>query len=179
MSPLLTSRPPSPSCNRLLAACVVMAAIAAGLALGNPGDARPSAAVPTFYAAGLLCAGLVAYLLVVAARIVEDRRLLWMAVAATVAGAALAARTWPPRQSLISEPHDRVAIPPARARSATCSGTRRSPPPPCSRSGAWTPRAPRLLRVPRDLGRALLYALIDTEPFGAFVAATATTPASS
>ena len=72
MSPLLTSRPSVAVVNRLLAACVVMAAIAAGLALGNPGDARPSAAVPTFYAAGLLCAGMVAYLLVVAARIVED-----------------------------------------------------------------------------------------------------------
>jgi EAL domain-containing protein (putative c-di-GMP-specific phosphodiesterase class I) len=165
MSPLLTSRPSVAVVNRLLGACVVTASIAAAIALGNSGAARPSAAVPTFYAAGLLCAGVVAYLLTVTARVVEDRRLLWMAVAATVAGIGLAL-SLASQQSLIANRsivsgsagagamrnllwHATIAV-------AAVLAVRRV-----------RPSRPRLLAFVLIAGALLLYTLIDTEPFRA------------
>jgi hypothetical protein len=84
MSPLLTSRPTVSVTRRLLAACVVTAGLAILIAAGA-GDDRPAGAAPMFLTVGALCAGLVAYLLYVSARAVEDCRLRWMAAGCSVA----------------------------------------------------------------------------------------------
>jgi EAL domain-containing protein (putative c-di-GMP-specific phosphodiesterase class I) len=163
MSPLLTSRPSVAVVNRLLGACVVTAAIAAGVALGNSGSGRPSAAVPTFLAAALLGAAIVAYLLTVAARVTDDRRLLWMAVGATVAGIGLLL-SLATQQSLIA---NRAILPTTAGAGAV-------------RNLLWhatiavaallvvsrvRPSMPRLLAFLLIGGTLLLYTLLDKEPF--------------
>ena len=91
MSPLLNSRPSVSVSRRLLAACAVTVLLAVVVALGAGDPGRPMAAAPTFFAVGAVCAALVAYLLYASARVVEDRRLRWMAAGATVACVGLLA----------------------------------------------------------------------------------------
>jgi EAL domain-containing protein (putative c-di-GMP-specific phosphodiesterase class I) len=163
MSPLLTSRPSVAVVNRLLGACLATAAAAAAIALGNSGSGRPSAAVPTFLAAGLICAVVVVYLLYVAARVAEDRRLLWMAVGATVACAGLVL-SLASQQSLIA---NRSIVP-----STTGAGAVRNllwhaaiaaaALLAVSRAHASRPRLVGFLVVSAVL---LLYTVIDKEPF--------------
>jgi EAL domain-containing protein (putative c-di-GMP-specific phosphodiesterase class I) len=85
MSPLLTTRPSVSMSRRLLGACVVTAGLAIVVALSAGDAGRPSGAAPSFLAVGAVCSAIVAYLLNVAARAVEDRRLRWMAAGASVA----------------------------------------------------------------------------------------------
>ena len=79
MSPLLNTRPSERVMHRLLAACLVMAALAVVIAISAGDYGRPSGAAPAFLGAGAVCAALVAYLLAASARAVGDPRLLWMA----------------------------------------------------------------------------------------------------
>ncbi|MEA2311985.1 MAG: hypothetical protein QOE28_1953, partial [Solirubrobacteraceae bacterium] len=85
MSPLLTSRPTVSVTRRLLAACAVTALLGVVVALGAGTSPRATGAAPASFAAGAICAALVAYLLYVSARAVTDVRLRWMAAGATVA----------------------------------------------------------------------------------------------
>ncbi len=85
MSPLLNTRPSDRVTYRLLAACLVMAALAVVIALSAGDYGRPSGASPAFLAAGTVCAALVAYLLAVSSRAVGDPKLCWMAAGAAIA----------------------------------------------------------------------------------------------
>ena len=85
MSPLLNTRPSDSVTRRLLAACLVMAALAVAIAFSAGEDGRPSGAAPAFLAVGAVCAALVAYLLTASARAVGDPRLSWMAAGSAVA----------------------------------------------------------------------------------------------
>ena len=85
MSPLLTTKPTVAVTMRLVAACVVTALLAVVVALGAGDPGRPTGAPPAFLAVGATCAALVAYLLFVSARAVEDCRLRWMAAGCAVA----------------------------------------------------------------------------------------------
>jgi EAL domain-containing protein (putative c-di-GMP-specific phosphodiesterase class I) len=85
MSPLLTSRPSVSVTRRLLGACLVTALIAVVVALGAGETGRPPGVAPAFFAAGAVCAALVAYLLLASAPAVKDCRLRWMAAGAGVA----------------------------------------------------------------------------------------------
>ena len=89
MSPLLNTRPSERVIHRLLAACLVMAALAVVIALSAGDYGRPSGAAPAFMGAGTVCAALVAYLLAASARAVGDPRLRWMAAGSAVACAGL------------------------------------------------------------------------------------------
>ena len=89
MSPLLNTRPSERVMHRLLAACLVMAALAVVIALSAGDYGRPSGAAPAFLGAGAVCAALVAYLLAASARAVGDPRLRWMAAGSAVACAGL------------------------------------------------------------------------------------------
>src|SRR5688572_17919190 len=87
MSPLLNTRPSVSVTRKLLAACVVTAALAAIVALGSGSGAagQPTGAAPAFFAVGAVCAALVAYMLFASARTLDDRRLRWMAAGAAIA----------------------------------------------------------------------------------------------
>ena len=89
MSPLLNTRPSERVMHRLLAACLVMAALAVVIAISAGDYGRPSGASPAFLGAGAVCAALVAYLLAASARAVGDPRLCWMAAGAAIACAGL------------------------------------------------------------------------------------------
>ena len=89
MSPLLNTRPSERVMHRLLAACLVMAALAIVIAISAGDYGRPSGATPAFLGAGAVCAALVAYLLAASARAVGDPRLVWMAAGSAVACAGL------------------------------------------------------------------------------------------
>ncbi len=89
MSPLLNTRPSERVIHRLLAACLVMAALAVVIALSAGDYGRPSGAAPAFLGAGTVCAALVAYLLSASARAVGDPRLRWMAAGSAIACAGL------------------------------------------------------------------------------------------
>ena len=75
--------------HRLLAACLVMTALAAVIAVSAGDYGRPSGASPAFLSAGAVCAALVAYLLAASARAVADPKLCWMAGGAGIACAGL------------------------------------------------------------------------------------------
>jgi EAL domain-containing protein (putative c-di-GMP-specific phosphodiesterase class I) len=89
MSPLLSSRAPVSVNLRLLAAGAVTAALAALVAIGVGGNARPSAAIPACLAVGCVCAALIGHLMFASARTVNDSRLLWISAGVTVAFAGL------------------------------------------------------------------------------------------
>jgi EAL domain-containing protein (putative c-di-GMP-specific phosphodiesterase class I) len=89
MSPVLSLRAPVSVNARLLAACLVTAAVAFIVALSAGGSARPTAAVPACLAVGCVCAALVGHLTHASARTVGDSRLLWMSAGVTVAFAGL------------------------------------------------------------------------------------------
>jgi hypothetical protein len=89
MSPLLNTRPSERVMHRLLAACLVMAALAIVIAISAGDYGRPSGASPAFLGAGAVCAALVAYLLAASARAVGDPRLVWMAAGSAIACAGL------------------------------------------------------------------------------------------
>ena len=89
MSPLLNTRPSERVMRRLLAACLVMAAIAVVIAISAGDYGRPSGASPAFLAVGAVCSALVAYLLAASARAVGDPKLCWMAAGAGIACAGL------------------------------------------------------------------------------------------
>ena len=89
MSPLLNTRPSERVTYRLLAACLVMAALAVVIALGAGDYGRPSGASPAFLGAGTVCAALVAYLLAASSRAVGDPKLCWMAAGSAIACAGL------------------------------------------------------------------------------------------
>ena len=72
MSPLLNTRPSERIVHRLLAACLVMTAFAAVIAISAGDYGRPSGASPAFLSAGAVSAALVAYLLAASARAVGD-----------------------------------------------------------------------------------------------------------
>jgi EAL domain-containing protein (putative c-di-GMP-specific phosphodiesterase class I) len=85
MSPLLSSRPSDTVMQRLLAACAITALVALLIAVSAGDTGRPTAAAPTFLAAGATCSAFLAYLLFASARAVEDCRLRWMAAGVTLA----------------------------------------------------------------------------------------------
>ena len=89
MSPLLNTRPSEQVTYRLLAACLVMAALAIVIAISAGDYGRPSGASPAFLGAGAVCAALVAYLLTASARAVGDPKLRWMAAGSAIACAGL------------------------------------------------------------------------------------------
>jgi EAL domain-containing protein (putative c-di-GMP-specific phosphodiesterase class I) len=89
LSPLLNTRPSERVTYRLLAACLVMAALAVVIALSAGDYGRPSGASPAFLSVGTVCAALVAYLLAASARAVADPKLSWMAAGAGIACAGL------------------------------------------------------------------------------------------
>ena len=89
LSPLLNTRPSERVTYRLLAACLVMAALAVVIAISAGDYGRPSGASPAFMAAGAVCAALIAYLLAASARQVADPKLCWMAAGSGVACAGL------------------------------------------------------------------------------------------
>jgi EAL domain-containing protein (putative c-di-GMP-specific phosphodiesterase class I) len=89
VSPLLNTRPSERVTHRLLAACLVMAALAVVIAISAGDYGRPSGASPAFMAIGAVCAALVAYLLAASARQVADPKLCWMAAGAAIACAGL------------------------------------------------------------------------------------------
>jgi EAL domain-containing protein (putative c-di-GMP-specific phosphodiesterase class I) len=89
LSPLLNTRPSERVTLRLLAACLVMAALAILIAIGAGDYGRPSGASPAFMATGAVCAALVAYLLSASARAVADPKLCWMAAGSAIACAGL------------------------------------------------------------------------------------------
>jgi EAL domain-containing protein (putative c-di-GMP-specific phosphodiesterase class I) len=74
---------------RLLAACLVMAALAIAIAVSAGDYGRPSGASPAFMGIGAVCAALVAYLLAASSRAVGDPKLCWMAAGAGIACAGL------------------------------------------------------------------------------------------
>src|SRR5919198_4686527 len=85
MSPLLSTRPSEAVTQRLVAACGITALVALLIAVSAGDTGRPTAAAPTFLAAGATCSAFLAYLLFASARAVEDCRLRWMAAGVTVA----------------------------------------------------------------------------------------------
>jgi EAL domain-containing protein (putative c-di-GMP-specific phosphodiesterase class I) len=89
MSPLLNTRPSERVMHRLLAACLVMAALAIVIALSAGDYGRPSGASPAFLGIGTVCAALVAYLLAASSRAVGDPKLCWMAAGTAIACAGL------------------------------------------------------------------------------------------
>ena len=89
LSPLLNTRPSDRVTYRLLAACLVMAAIAIVIAISAGDYGRPSGASPAFMAVGAVCAALVAYLLAASSRAVADPKLCWMAAGSGIACAGL------------------------------------------------------------------------------------------
>jgi len=89
MSPLLNTRPSESVLRRLVAACLVLAALAVVIALSAGDYGRPSGAAPAFLGVGAVCAALVAYLLTASARAVGDARLRWMAAGSGLACAGL------------------------------------------------------------------------------------------
>jgi EAL domain-containing protein (putative c-di-GMP-specific phosphodiesterase class I) len=91
MSPLLSTRPSEAVTNRLLAACGITALLALLVAVSAGDTGRPTAAAPTFLAAGAVCSALAAYLLFASSRAVDDVRLRWMAAGVTVACVGLLA----------------------------------------------------------------------------------------
>ena len=91
MSPALTSRAPVSVNLRLLAACVVTAACAVGVAFSAGSTNRPTAAVPAALAVGCVTAAICGHLLFATARAVDDSRLRWMSAGVTVAFAGLVA----------------------------------------------------------------------------------------
>jgi EAL domain-containing protein (putative c-di-GMP-specific phosphodiesterase class I) len=91
MSPLLSTRPSEAVMHRLLAACGLTALLALLVAVSAGDTGRPTAAAPTFLAAGAVCSAFAAYLLFASARAVDDWRLRWMAAGVTVACAGLLA----------------------------------------------------------------------------------------
>jgi EAL domain-containing protein (putative c-di-GMP-specific phosphodiesterase class I) len=90
LSPLLNTRPSERVTYRLLAACLVMAALAIVIAISAGDYGRPSGASPAFMGIGAVCAALVAYLLAASSRAVGDPKLCWMAAGAGIACAGLA-----------------------------------------------------------------------------------------
>jgi EAL domain-containing protein (putative c-di-GMP-specific phosphodiesterase class I) len=71
--------------QRLIAACGITALVALLIAVSAGDTGRPTAAAPTFLAAGATTSGFLAYLAFASARAVEDVRLRWMAAGVTVA----------------------------------------------------------------------------------------------
>jgi EAL domain-containing protein (putative c-di-GMP-specific phosphodiesterase class I) len=84
MSPLLTARPSVSVTVRLLAACLVTAAIAAFVPLAG-GDGESSVAVPACLTVGIICSALVGHLLFASSRTTADGRLAWLSAGTTVA----------------------------------------------------------------------------------------------
>src|SRR3954451_16109917 len=84
MSPLLSTRPSEAVMHRLLAACGLTALLALLVAASAGDTCHPTAAAPTFLAAGAVCSAFAAYLLYASSRAVEDCRLRWMAAGVTV-----------------------------------------------------------------------------------------------
>jgi EAL domain-containing protein (putative c-di-GMP-specific phosphodiesterase class I) len=89
LPPLLNTRPSEQVTYRLVAACLVMAALAIVIAISAGDYGRPSGASPAFLGAGTVCAALVAYLLAASARAVADPKLCWMAAGSAIACAGL------------------------------------------------------------------------------------------
>ncbi|HET8950003.1 MAG TPA: EAL domain-containing protein [Solirubrobacteraceae bacterium] len=89
MSPLLNTRPSDRVTHRLLAACLVMAALAIAIAISAGDYGRPLGASPAFLGAGTVCAALIAYLLAASARAMADPKLTWMAAGTGIACAGL------------------------------------------------------------------------------------------
>ena len=89
MSPLLNTRPSERVAHRLLAACLVLAALAVVIAISAGDYGRPSGASPAFMGIGAVCAALVAYLLAASSRQVADPKLCWMAAGSGIACAGL------------------------------------------------------------------------------------------
>src|SRR5918995_3935406 len=89
LSPLLNTRPSQQVTYRLLAACLVMAALAFVIAISAGDYGRPSGAAPAFMGIGAVCAALVAYLLAASSRAVGDPKLCWMAAGSGIACAGL------------------------------------------------------------------------------------------
>src|SRR5688572_19795151 len=84
MSPLLTARPSVSVTLRLLAACTVMALIAAAVPFLGA-DGRSSAAVPAALTLGITCAALLSHLLFASGKAIDDPRLAWLSVGTTLA----------------------------------------------------------------------------------------------
>jgi len=89
VSPLLNTRPSERVTHRLLAACLVLAALAVVIAISAGDYGRPSGASPAFMGIGAVCAALVAYLLAASSRQVADPKLCWMAAGSGIACAGL------------------------------------------------------------------------------------------
>src|SRR4051794_41690849 len=68
VSPLLSTRQSEAVTHRLLAACGLTALLALLVAVSAGDTGRPTAAAPTFLAAGAICSAFAAYLLFASAR---------------------------------------------------------------------------------------------------------------